>query len=157
MKSEIQNVKTREQHESGLSQRRFGTILFLFKLAGIPLGTHPVPRIQIVYNITIALCHYFTYVSCVMDIYVNRNNLEELVKSIRLGLSMTFVTVLDLFFRYLTLRSTLMNCIPVNYNNGVWNVRNLTEVMCIQMQRREVGQSTHFTQEYTASNFIVQG
>jgi hypothetical protein len=124
MKSAIRNVKTDEQHDSGLSQRRFGTILFLFKLAGIPLGSYSVSRVRNVYNATLALCHYFTYVSCVMDVYVNRSNLEELVKSIRLCLSMTFVTTLDLFFRYLTVISTPLNCIRINYKNGVSNLRN---------------------------------
>jgi hypothetical protein len=118
MKSAVQDVKADEQHDSGVSRRRFGTILFLFKLAGLPLGSHSAPRAQSAYNMTIAFCHYFTYVSCVMDVYVNRSNLEELVKSIRLWLSMTFVTALDLFFRYLTLRSVLQGCIRINCENG---------------------------------------
>jgi hypothetical protein len=123
MKSVTRNVKSDEVQESGLSQRRFGTILLLFKLAGIPLNTHSVSKIQSVYNVTTAVCHYSTCVSCYMDVYVNRNNLEELVKSIRLCLSMTFVTVLDIFFRYLKLKSTLLNYIRIYLKNGVVNFR----------------------------------
>jgi hypothetical protein len=111
MKSVTQKVRSDEVQESDRSERRFGTILLLFKMAGIPLDTHSVSRVQSVYNITTAACHYVTVVSCFMDVYVNRNNFEELVKSIRLCLSMTFVTVIDTFFRYLKLISTLLNYI----------------------------------------------
>jgi hypothetical protein len=90
--------------ESDLSQRRFGTILLLFKLAGIPLDTHSVSRVQSVYNIIAVACHYVTVVSCFMDIYVNRNNFEQFIKSIRLCLAMIIVTVTDIFFRYVKLK-----------------------------------------------------
>jgi hypothetical protein len=46
-----------------------------------------------------AVCYYVTCVSCLMDIHVNRDNFEELMKIIRLCLSMAFVTVIDIFFR----------------------------------------------------------
>jgi hypothetical protein len=123
MKSIIQNVKSDNLQESDRSQRRFGIILLLFQLAGIPLNTCSASRVQSVYNITIAACHYFTCVSCFMDVYVNKNNFEELVKSIRLCLSMTFVTVIDIFFRYLKLKSTLLNYIRIYFKNGVSNLR----------------------------------
>jgi hypothetical protein len=125
MKSVTQNVKSDKLQESDLSQRRFGTILLLFKLAGIPLNTHSVSGARSVYSVTTAACHYFTCVSCFMDVYVNRNDFEELVKSIRLCLSMTFVTVLDIFFRYLKLTSTLLNYILI-YFKVCW-IEVLTE------------------------------
>jgi hypothetical protein len=90
--------------ESGLSERRFGTILLLFKMAGIPLDTRSVSRVQILYNIMSAVCYYVTVASCFMDLYVNRNNVEGLTKSIRLCLAMAFITVIDNFFRYLKLK-----------------------------------------------------
>jgi hypothetical protein len=109
MKSATQKVKSDEVQGSDRSQRRFGTILLLFKMAGIPLDTHSVSRVQSVYNITSAACHYVTAVSCLMDVYINRNNFEELVKSIRLCLSVTFIIAIDIFFRYLKLISTLLS------------------------------------------------
>jgi hypothetical protein len=95
----MKSVSLKMNSERGLSQRRFGTILLLFKLAGIPLDTHSVSRVQSVYNITSAAFHYVTAVSCFMDVYVNRNNFVQFIKSIRLGLSMTLVTVFDIFIR----------------------------------------------------------
>jgi hypothetical protein len=101
MKSITQKTKSDKLQESDLSQRRFGTIMLLFKLAGIPLNTHSVSRVQSVYNITSAVCYYVTCVSCFMDLYVNRNNLEDLMRSIRLCLSMIIITMIHTFFRYL--------------------------------------------------------
>jgi hypothetical protein len=92
------------KNESGRSQHRFGTILLLFKLAGIPLDTHSASRVKSVYNVTTAVNYYVTVASCFMDLHVNRNNFEELMKSIRLCLAMAFITVIDIFFRYLKLK-----------------------------------------------------
>jgi hypothetical protein len=122
-----QKMKSDKLQESDLSQRRFGTILLLFKLAGIPLNS--VSRVQSVYNITSAVCYYVTCVSCFMDLYVNRNNFEELMKSIGLCLSITFVMVIDIFFRYLKLRSKLLNYIGINFKNGVLNLRFLQRLL----------------------------
>jgi hypothetical protein len=117
--------------ESGLSKRRFGTILLLFKLAGSPLNTCSVSRIQSVYNITAAVCYYVTVASCFMDLYVNRNNFEEFMKSIRLCFSVTFVTVIDIFFRYLKFKSTLYNYsyIRIKFKNGVLNSSFLQQIL----------------------------
>jgi hypothetical protein len=92
-------MKSDNLRESGLTQRRFGTILFFFKMAGIPLTTRPVSRAQSVYNITTAVCMYLTCASCFMDIYVGRDDYAELMKSIRLCLSVTVVVVMDISFR----------------------------------------------------------
>ncbi|XP_023717009.1 odorant receptor 2a [Cryptotermes secundus] len=86
--------------ERDLSQRRFGTILLLFKLTGIPLNTYSVSRVQSVHNITSAVCYYVTVASSFMDVYVNRNNFEEVMKSIRVFLAIIFVTVMDISFRF---------------------------------------------------------
>jgi hypothetical protein len=102
----MKSVTLKMKSEGDLSQRRFGTILLLFKLAGIPLNTHSVSRLQSVYNITAAVCYYVTVASCFMDLHVNRNNVEELMMGIRLCLSIAFVTVIDIFFRYLKLNDS---------------------------------------------------
>jgi hypothetical protein len=87
--------------ESGLSQRRFGTIMLLFKLAGIPLDRHSVSRIQSLYNIIAAVCYHVTVASSFMDVYVNRNNFQLQMNSIRVCLGLTVIAVMDIFYRYL--------------------------------------------------------
>jgi uncharacterized membrane protein len=120
-------------HESGLSQRRFGTLLLLFKLSGIPLDSHPVTIVQRVYTVTTVVSYYITCVSCVMDLYLNRNDLEEFTKSIRLCISMTLLTVMDIFFRYeyMKLKTTLFNYIGTNFKNVVSDFRFLPFIMTI--------------------------
>jgi hypothetical protein len=124
-------MKSDKSIESGLSERRFGTILLLFKLAGIPLNTCSVSRIQSVYNITTAMCYYVTCASCFMDLYVNIDNFEVLMRSIRLCLSMIFIIVIDIFFRYLKLKSTVHNysCIRIKFENGALNLSFLQQLL----------------------------
>jgi hypothetical protein len=97
-----------------MSQRRFGTVLFLFKLAGNPLDSHPLIKFQSAYNATSAVSYYVTCASCFMDLYTNRNDLEQFMRATRLCLSMIFLSVCDIFFRYeyMKLKTTFFNYIP---------------------------------------------
>jgi hypothetical protein len=99
----MQSATLKMKSESGLSERRFGIIFMLFKLAGIPLDTHSESRLKSVYNITSAVFFYLVCVSCFMDIYVNRINLQELMRSIRVCISFIIVMVIDISFRYVKL------------------------------------------------------
>jgi hypothetical protein len=121
----LKSVSLKMKSERDLSQRRFGTILLLFKLAGIPLNTYSVSRVQSIYNIITAVCYYVTVSSSFMDLHVNRNNLEELMKSIRLCLAMTFVTVIDIFFRYLKVKWFLWIIFKEAVTVWIWGSTNL--------------------------------
>jgi hypothetical protein len=99
-KSVTQTMKPDGPHESGLARSRFGTILFIFRLAGIPLNTQSVSPVRSAYNTAIVLCFYITCLSCLMDILVNNNNLEELMKTIRVFFPMILDILIHIFFRY---------------------------------------------------------
>jgi hypothetical protein len=107
MKSVTETMKKKGPHGSGLAHSRFGTVLFIFKLAGIPLSTQTISPVRSAYNIIIVVCYYITCVSCSMDLLVNKDNLEELMKSIRVFIPMIFVTLLHMFFRYDTSSSNV--------------------------------------------------
>jgi hypothetical protein len=115
MSSGSGKMKSDKLRESGLSQRRFGTTLFLFKLAGIPLDTNSISKVQSVYNATIVLSYYITFSSCFLELYFKRNDLEQFMKNIRMCLSMTFLSVFDIFFRYeyMLLKTILLNNIAI--------------------------------------------
>jgi len=99
-KSVTQTTKTDGPHKTSLTQSRFSTVLFIFKLAGIPLSTQSTSSVHSAYNATIVVCFYITCVSCFMDILNNKDNLEQLIKSIREFLPMVLVIVNHVFFRY---------------------------------------------------------
>jgi hypothetical protein len=128
-------MKIKEQLESGKSQSRFGTTLFLFKLAGIPLGSRPVIKLQSAYNAISAVSYYITCVSCFMDLYSNRNDLEQFMRTIRLCFSMIFVCVCDIFFRYecMKLKTTFFDYIRINFKNVASNFSFLYTLLRLDM------------------------
>jgi hypothetical protein len=100
MKSVTQTMKAEGPHGSGLARSRFGTVLFILKLAGIPLNTKSISPVHSAYNTATVVCFYITCVSSFMDILVNKDNLEELMKTIRVFFPFVFVTLIHMFFRY---------------------------------------------------------
>jgi hypothetical protein len=144
------SVTLKMRSESDLSERRFGTILLLFKLAGIPLNTRSVSRIQSVYNITAAVCYYVTCASCFMDLYVNRNDVVELMKSIRVCLSMTFATVTDIFFRYPQFKWFFLSYVQINCN-VVSNLGFFQMLQCGLLSVRTQRTATHTPYGWTHS------
>jgi hypothetical protein len=110
MKSVTESMKTERPHESDVTQSRFGTVLFIFKLVGIQLGTQSISPVQSAYNTTIVVCFYITCVSCFMDPFLNEDNSDELMKSIRIGFAMPLIVLVHMFIRY----NSSLNKMPYN-------------------------------------------
>jgi hypothetical protein len=110
VKSVTESMKTERPHESDVTQSRFGTVLFIFNLVGIQFGTQSTSSVHSAYNATTVVCFYITCVSCFMDPFVNKDNLEELMKSIRIGFSMPLIVLVHMFIRY----NSSLNKMPYN-------------------------------------------
>jgi hypothetical protein len=82
----------------GVSENRFGKLLFTLRLAGIPLNMHSIPTLQNAYNVIIAVSFYITYFSGFMDFLVS-TDLKELMKSSRVIFGMGVVMWQHFFLR----------------------------------------------------------
>jgi hypothetical protein len=82
-----------------LHESRFKTILFTFRLIGLPIKLKSVSRINTVYNATIVVCFYITAVSLYMDTFVHRHQLEYAMKKLRLFISVILAAWMHLSFR----------------------------------------------------------
>jgi len=81
------NMSRKEIKLKGLSESRFGSMIFLFRMAGIPFKRNKVSTIYAIYMITfiVRVCATTTYLGMFIDVYVHREGL---------GLAMTTMRVL---------------------------------------------------------------
>jgi hypothetical protein len=89
MDNEVTKVK-------GLSYSRFGSIIFLLRLAGIPFKMKKIPTIYAVYMIIAISCTCTTVVGMFVDVYIHRDDLGHVMTNIRA--SIAFTNVLWVFF-----------------------------------------------------------
>jgi hypothetical protein len=95
------NDKTNTEvlHCGNLHERRFKTILFIFRLGGVPIKLKSVSRVNRVYNATMIACFYITLVSVFMDTFVHRHQLEYTMKRSRALLGLMLVSWVHLSSR----------------------------------------------------------
>jgi hypothetical protein len=76
-------MNRKEPKLKGLSEIRFGSIIFLFRMAGIPLKMKQVPTIYAVYRITVIICSFVTFIGMFIDAYIHRDDLGRAMTSVR--------------------------------------------------------------------------
>jgi hypothetical protein len=93
MDNEITKVK-------GMSNSRFGSIIFLLRLAGIPFKMKNMSTIYAIYMITVISCTCTTFVGMFVDVYIHRDDLGHAMTSIRVSIGFTKVLWIYLYCRY---------------------------------------------------------
>jgi hypothetical protein len=88
-----------QQRGKAPSERRFRRVLVIFRLTGIPLNMHALPRLYTAYSKMIVTCFYFTYFASLLDLVFNYSNLVGAMKTIRILIGMQFGVWIHLFFR----------------------------------------------------------
>jgi len=89
MDNEVLQVK-------GLSNSRFGSIIFLLRVAGIPLKMKKMSTLYAIYMITVISCSCTTFVGMFVDVYMYRDDLGHVMTNIRVSIG--FMNVLWLLF-----------------------------------------------------------
>jgi hypothetical protein len=88
MDNEVPKVK-------GLSNSRFGSIIFLLRLAGIPFKMKNMTTLYAIYMVTVISCTCTTFVGMFVEVYVHRDDLGHVMTNIRI--SITFANALWTF------------------------------------------------------------
>jgi len=76
-------MKTEEQKTERLLDSRFSSIIFLLRLAGIPLRMKTISNIYAIYMLTAIFCTCTTVLGMFVDVCVNRDDLGHIMKNIR--------------------------------------------------------------------------
>ena len=88
MDNEVSKVK-------GLSNSRFGPIIFLLRLTGIPFKMKKMSTLYAIYMTTVISCFCATYVGMFFDVYIHRNDFGHVMTNIRV--SIVFANFLWMF------------------------------------------------------------
>jgi hypothetical protein len=89
MDNELSEVK-------GLSNSRFGSIIFLLRLAGVPFKMKEMSTLYDIYMITVIFCICTTFLGMFFDVYVHRNDLGHVMTNMRVSIG--FTNTLWVFF-----------------------------------------------------------
>jgi hypothetical protein len=79
-------AKARTSYNNSLNERRFKVLLFLYRMAGIPINKNSASRIKAVDNTIVIVCFYITNFCVCVDAFVHRNQLKLAMKKFRLML-----------------------------------------------------------------------
>jgi len=82
------------------SERRFGSIIFLLRLAGIPFQMKKISTIYAIYMTTLIFCGFTTYIGLLFDGYVHLDDLERTMTSMRMLIPFTNIMWLYTYCRY---------------------------------------------------------
>jgi len=85
------NMNIAETKPKGLSNIRFASIIFLCRLAGIPVMMKKIPTIYAVYMITLIICSSSTYIGIYAEVNVHWDNLGRAMTSMRMLIPFTNV------------------------------------------------------------------
>ena len=77
------NMNIKETKLKGLSGSRFGSMIFLLRMAGIPIQMKKISTIYAVYMRTVIVCASTTCLGMLGDVYVNRDVLGSAMTTIR--------------------------------------------------------------------------
>ena len=72
-----------------LSNRRFGSIIFLLRLAGIPFKMKNTSTLYAIYMVTAISCTCTTFVGMLVDVYIYGDDLGHVMTNIRISIPCT--------------------------------------------------------------------
>jgi hypothetical protein len=85
-------MNRKETNLKRLSESRFGSIILLFKMAGIPIHMKKISTIYGVYMITVIICTLSTFIGMFVDVYIHRDDLARAMSSMHVLIPMTNIT-----------------------------------------------------------------
>ena len=88
-------MKPEETKVKGLSEFRFGSMIFLFRMAGIPFKMKKVSTIYAVYMITVTVCCCSTVIGMFVDVYIHWDELGRAMATVRVLIP--FVNIIWIF------------------------------------------------------------
>jgi hypothetical protein len=103
-------AKTHTLYDNSLNDSRFHVLLFILRLAGIPLNKKSVSRVSAVYNATVIVCFYITDFCACVDTFVHRHQLVYTMNKFRVILGMQVAMWTHFSIRQVALQSSFTLC-----------------------------------------------
>jgi hypothetical protein len=93
-------MESKEIRIKTLSESRFGLVISLFRLGGIPFKMKKISTIYAVYMHILTVCGCTTYLGMLVDVYIHRDELGRAMTNMRVLIAMTNVIWIDTYCRY---------------------------------------------------------
>jgi hypothetical protein len=92
--AEHSNTATRQE-----TQKRFRFFLIAFRVAGIPILFNKVPTLFKVYAKVATFCCYVTIMAVVVDMFMNTEDLERTMDTVRVVFPVGMIVWIHIFMR----------------------------------------------------------
>jgi hypothetical protein len=89
-----------------LTKSRFGSVIFLFRLAGIPFQMKTISTSYAVYMRTVITCACTTYAGMLVDVYVHMDDLGHSMTNMRVLIPVTNIMWIYTYCRYVRTLAT---------------------------------------------------
>jgi hypothetical protein len=83
-----------------LTASRFRSVIFLFRLGGIPFCMKKVSTAYAIYMITVIFCACATFLGMLLDVYVHSNDLGHAMTTMRVLIPMVNILWINFYGRY---------------------------------------------------------
>ena len=83
-----------------MSNSRFGSIIFLLRMGGIPFKMKKISTVYTIYMITIIICSCSACIGMFMDVYIHRDVLEHTMTNLRVSIPYTNLLFIYFYCRY---------------------------------------------------------
>jgi ABC-type Na+ efflux pump permease subunit len=83
-----------------LTHRRFRFFLIVFRVSGIPILYNKVPKLFSLYATVAIFCAYITFVAIVADVFMNMEDLERTMETVRAAFPAAMIIWIQVFIRY---------------------------------------------------------
>jgi hypothetical protein len=77
------HVKRQDPKLKGLSKSRFGSMIFLLRMSGIPFQTKKLSTMHALYMTTVIICGCSTFIGLFIDVYIHRDDLGRVMTTMR--------------------------------------------------------------------------
>jgi len=88
-------MNRKETKQKFLSENRFGAMIFLLRMAGIPCKMKRMSTVYAIYMVTVTICFSATYLGVFGDVYVRREDLGTAMATMRA--LFTFIDIMWIF------------------------------------------------------------
>jgi hypothetical protein len=79
---------------------RFGSIIFLLRMAGIPFKIKKISPIYAIYMITMIICSCSTFIGMLVDVYIHWDELGRAMTNLRVSIQYTNLLFIYFYCRY---------------------------------------------------------
>jgi hypothetical protein len=91
-------MKREETKLKGLSDSRFHSIIYFFRMAGVPLKIKKISSIYAIYMIIVIVCASTTCLGMCVDVYVHRDDLGRAMTTMCVLIPLTSVVWISWYY-----------------------------------------------------------